>query len=572
MCFDPDYFAPEEVAFVDPDISFPEDAVSLDDEVVGIALPALAVGRGPSGIPAKSLARRAIHGSVWTFIGYGGNQLIRLGANIVLTHLLFPRAFGLMVLINVLMQGLQMFSDLGIGPAIIKHARTHDPEFFNTAWTMQVIRGFVLWLAGCAMAVPVAMFYGTPMLASMIPVAALSALIAGFTSTKLYIEGRDLRLARVIGIEVLSQIVSVSVMILLAEYWGSVWSLVLGGVLGALLKTLLSHIALPGMGNRFCWDRPSARHLYHFGRWIFVSTLFTFLAMQSDRLLLGRLTSIEELGVYSIALGMVSIGTGVFEHLANRILLPAMAHFRRESRHQFENMVLRSRRLILSAAAIAVANMILLGPALFEWLYDPRYHAAGQISQWLGLGLWFTLLQRTSQASLLAAGRSGALALANACNCFITLVAAPIGFHYWGLEGFIAGWTLGNLVAAVIVDTSLARDGIELRWQAASLTLALLALVAIGFGLQHVFDAQFAPHERPWFIVLLSPAILSMVAVAVLYLDYRNSAFGRSRALARKVAVRTAGLPEDAAGALSTSAASGVNRQAPGETVHRAAK
>jgi len=299
--------------------------------------------------------------------------------------------------------------------------------------------------------------------------------------------------------------------------------------------------------------------LYHFGRWIFVSTLFTFLAMQCDRLLLGRLTSIEELGIYSIALGMVSIGTGVFEQLANRILMPAMAHYRRESRHQFENVVLKTRRLILSAAAIAVANLILLAPALFDLLYDPRYHAAGKISQWLGLGLWFTLLQRTSQASLLAAGRSGALALANACNCVVTLIAAPIGFHFWGLEGFIAGWTLGNLIATVIVDTSLARDGIELRWQGAALTLALLAFVAIGFGLQHAFGAQFAHNEHPWFLALLSPAILTTFAVAVMYLDYRNSAFGRSRALARKVAGRTVALPEDAAETLSTSAASGGN-------------
>ncbi len=292
----------------------------------------------------KSMRQRAIHGSVWTFVGYGGSQVIRFGANLVLAHLLFPRAFGLMALINVVMQGLQMFSDLGIGPAIIKHTRTDDPEFFDTAWTMQIIRGFVLWLAGCALAAPLAKFYEAPMLASMIPVAALTAVIAGFNSSKLFIEGRELRLGRVIGIEVASQVVAVFVMILLAILWGSVWALVIGSVLGRFVKMLLSHFALPGTPNRICWDRKSAQELYSFGRWIFVSTLFTFLAMQTDRLLLGRLISIDELGVYSIALGMVSIGIGVFEQFSNRILLPAMAHFRRQSRRQFRDVVLKSRK------------------------------------------------------------------------------------------------------------------------------------------------------------------------------------------------------------------------------------
>ena len=57
-------------------------------------------------------------GAIWTFLGYGGSQLIRLISNLFLAWLLFPGAFGLMALINVLMQGLQMFSDIGLGPSI----------------------------------------------------------------------------------------------------------------------------------------------------------------------------------------------------------------------------------------------------------------------------------------------------------------------------------------------------------------------------------------------------------------------------------------------------------------------
>jgi O-antigen/teichoic acid export membrane protein len=544
---------------VGSDLSFVDDGTPVGDQALSVTLPAPAVRAGFASAPSKSLAKRAIHGSVWTFAGYGSSQLMRFGANIILTRLLFPRAFGQMALINVLMQGLQMFSDLGIGPAIIKHNRTHDPEFFNTAWTMQVIRGVVLWLVACAMAAPVAMFYQTPMLTTMIPVAALTALIAVFSSTKLYIEGRELRLARLVGIELLTQIVSIFVMILLAKYWGSVWALVLGGLVGTLLKTLLSHIALPGMTNRFCWDRPSAHKLYHFGRWIFVSTLFTFLAMQSDRLLLGRLIPLEMLGVYSIALGMVSIGIGVFEQFTNRILMPAMAHFRRESRHRFNDVVLKSRNLILSAAAVAVANVILMAPTLFDWLYDARYHEAGRISQWLGFGLWFTLLQRTSQASLLAAGRSKALALANAVNCFVTIVAAPLGFHLWGLEGFIGGWTLGNLAAVLIVDTALARDGIELRWQDAVLTAGLLTFVMVGFSMHHVLRENFAWNQPHWLIELLPPALLSIAAGVVIYLDYRKSEFAYSRILSRELGGMAAPMPDDASGILSNDPVSGLN-------------
>ncbi len=176
---------------MEAEVSLAEDAPISDPSMVATFSPPEKLEPSTDG-RSKSLKSRAIRGSVWTLAGYGGSQMIRFAANVILTRLLFPRAFGLMALINVLMQGLQMFSDLGIGPAIMKHTHTHDPDFFNTAWTMQVVRGLVLWIAACVLAVPAASFYGTPMLASMLPVAALTALISGFNSTKLFIEGREL--------------------------------------------------------------------------------------------------------------------------------------------------------------------------------------------------------------------------------------------------------------------------------------------------------------------------------------------------------------------------------------------
>jgi O-antigen/teichoic acid export membrane protein len=549
----------EQESFVDAEVSFPEEVAPVSDvaEATTIVPPEVAVP--PGAVQPKSYARRAFQGSVWTFVGYGGGQTIRFVANIVLTHYLFPRAFGLMALINVLMQGLQMFSDLGIGPAIIKHTQSDDSKFFNTAWTMQVIRGFLLWTTACVLAVPVAAFYNTPMLASMIPVAALTAVLSGFNSTKLFIEGRELRLARVISIEILAQIVSVTVMIGLAKYWGSVWALVLGGLLGPMIKMPLSHLVLPGMRNRFCWDRESAHHLYHFGRWIFVSTLFTFLAMQSDRLLLGRLDSIEKLGIYSIALGLVMTVLGVFEQFSNRILMPAMAHFRRNSRHNFGDVVRRSRKYILSLAAIAIADLILLAPALFYLLYDSRYHEAGLIARWLGFGLWFTLLQRTSQATLLAMGHSKAMALANACNFLITIVAAPIGFYMFGIKGFIGGWTLGNLAAAAIVDSTLARDGIPMLRQDAALTAGLWIFVGIGYVFRRGLHAHPVFSEFYWLTQLLPPAVLSMSCAALLHWEYRKSHPTFARSFHGEMTGNVQAVPEDIASVLSNGAPAGSN-------------
>src|SRR3989442_984776 len=109
---------------------------------------------GPKHPPLRA---RAMRGMVWAFSSYGVNQFLRLASNLVLSRLLAPKAFGLMALVAVFLSGLQMFSDVGIRPSIIQNRRGDEPDFLNTAWTIQVIRGTALWLLSCLIAWPAAM-------------------------------------------------------------------------------------------------------------------------------------------------------------------------------------------------------------------------------------------------------------------------------------------------------------------------------------------------------------------------------------------------------------------------------
>ena len=53
-----------------------------------------------------------------------------------------------MVLVNVFVLGLELFSDVGIGPAVIQNERD-DESFVNTVWTIQIFRGAALFLVAC---------------------------------------------------------------------------------------------------------------------------------------------------------------------------------------------------------------------------------------------------------------------------------------------------------------------------------------------------------------------------------------------------------------------------------------
>ena len=104
----------------------------------------------PVSIVSKGLGGSVARGTAWVLFGFGLSQVGRLVGNILLAALLFQEAFALMAIVGAIIQGLVMFSDIGLGPNIVQNKRGDDRDFLDTAWTLQVLRGIVL--AGLATA------------------------------------------------------------------------------------------------------------------------------------------------------------------------------------------------------------------------------------------------------------------------------------------------------------------------------------------------------------------------------------------------------------------------------------
>src|SRR5215212_8946226 len=103
-------------------------------------------------------------GVVWTVAGYGASQLLRLGAIIIIARLLAPELFGIMTIINSVRTGLELISDVGIGQNVVQNKNADDPNFWNTAWSLQLVRGAILFVLCLAASAPLAYFYDSSIL------------------------------------------------------------------------------------------------------------------------------------------------------------------------------------------------------------------------------------------------------------------------------------------------------------------------------------------------------------------------------------------------------------------------
>ena len=95
--------------------------------------------------PSFGLRRKAISAGAWNLGALVTSQAIRLGGNLVMTRLLMPEMFGIIAIATTVLFVLHLLSDVGLRQNILQSTRGDDPEFLNTLWTVQIVRGFVLF-------------------------------------------------------------------------------------------------------------------------------------------------------------------------------------------------------------------------------------------------------------------------------------------------------------------------------------------------------------------------------------------------------------------------------------------
>lgn len=426
----------------------------------------------------SSEKKLAIKGAAWTIVSYGGSQIIRFGSNLILTRLLLPELFGLMGLAYVFIVGVHLFSDIGLGPSIIQNKRGEDPEFVNTAWTMQVIRSLFIWLCLILVTWPVATFYKEPRLLWLIPVISMNTLIGGLNSTAIFSLNRKMSVKQVVIFEFGTQIVGTTVMIVWAWLSPSIWAILAGGFAGALLELVWSHFLITGKSNRFAWDRSAVKEIFSYGKWIFLSTVLFFLCSQADRLVLAKIFDLTMLGIYGIAFTLSDMPRQVIIAIGGKVIFPSISMLADLPREELRAKILKNRNLILIPLAIGLAIFVSFGDQLILILYRKEYVAASWMLPILALGIWHTTLHNLMSSCLLAVGKSQYGALGNFATFLSISIGIPIGYHFLGNLGAVIAVAVGDIPTYLVITYGLWKEGLSCFWQDMKLTALFLSVLA----------------------------------------------------------------------------------------------
>jgi len=436
----------------------------------------------------SSVKELAVRGAVWTIVSYGLSQVLRLGSNLILTRLLVPEMFGLISLVYVFITALHLFSDVGIGTSLIQNKRGEEPDFLNTAWTLQVCRGVILWFCTLLLAWPIAHLYQQPQFLWLIPVVGLGTVISGFNSTSVFTLNRNMAFRPLAIFELSGQLTGIVVMIVWAWFSPTIWAILMGSFASQILQLIWSHYWNSSSPHRFMLNQEVVREILSFGKWIFVSTALTFFAEQADRLILGKILTLDVLGVYGVALTLADIPRSITLALSGKVMFPAITKLADEPREILRAKILKNRQPILIACAAGLALLVSFGDVAIKILYDDRYIQAAWMLPILALGIWPRVLCNTGiESALFAIGKIQYPAFGQFLRFLWTSIGLWVGFSTAGLLGAIVAVALNDIGFYAAISYGLWREGLNCLVQDLQATILLSVLLAAVLSARYYF-------------------------------------------------------------------------------------
>ncbi len=211
---------------------------------------------------------KLVNGAILTAAAFGIGQALRFATNIVLARLLAPELFGLMVIVNTVRLGTELISDIGINQNIVYSKHSDDPAFYNTAWSLQIIRSIILWAFIVIAAFPVAKLYDIDQLTPILVVSSFTTVFVGLTSVSVPMLEKKMKFIKLNVFTVVTAAFASVVLIVFAYLKPTIWALVFSALVGSAFNMLLSHYLMPELKQRFYIKRYYVSEIMGFEKWI----------------------------------------------------------------------------------------------------------------------------------------------------------------------------------------------------------------------------------------------------------------------------------------------------------------
>jgi len=402
----------------------------------------------------ERLRTRVVRGLKWGAAAQVALQISRIVVAVCLARLLAPHDYGVAAMVLVFSSLVLVFSDLGLGAALVQRKEI-DEDDRSTAWWTSVGAGLCFTLIGVAMAGPLARFYGEPDVRELCMAFSLAFLITSFGTTQESLLVREMRFKqlelRMMAATAAGAVVGITVAL---GHHGA-WAIIAQLLTEALVSSILLWAASPWRPS-FRYSRASLRSLWGFSGWLVGNRLLFYAHRNVDNILIGRFVGAAALGAYSVAYNVMLVPFSRIAGPIQRVLWPAFAEMQDDAERICRNWI-RVTRILAAIAAPALAGLVIVAPDFVHVVLGDRWAAAAPLVQALA---WVGILQAVQVLNVDILQARDRTALVFRYMLLFTLVhlcAFVIGVQ-WGVLGVAIAYAISSTLVEPVLTVLTARE------------------------------------------------------------------------------------------------------------------
>lgn len=449
---------------------------------------------------SDDLKERALGGLSWSVAAQVIGQIVQFGVSVLLARLLMPEDFGLVGMVTVFTGFVVIFSNLGLGAALIQRKEVTQTQFSSIFW-LNIALGLVLMLVVSGAAPVVAWFYSDQRLVLLTMLVAVQFPISSLNVVQNAILNRELDFRRLAYIEICGVVCGGAVGVAMALLGYGPYAIVWSSLVNRTIVVSLMWLTSPWRPSlRF--DLAEVRELLSFGGNLVGFQVFNYWVRNADDLLVGRVLGSASLGIYTRAYSFMLMPIRQISGVISRVMFPTLSLIQ-DDRPRVKRIYLRLVSVIALISFPMMLGLLVVADVFILALIGEQWSEVIPLLRILCVVGLMQSIGHTVGWIYKSQGRVDIMFRWGIVSGVITLAAFAIGIR-WGLMGITIAYLIRNFLLTYFNFTIPGRL-IDLRFYEVVRTVASpLACAAIMAGFVWLIGWYVLPDATPVGLALIA--------------------------------------------------------------------
>ena len=432
-----------------------------------------------------TLKHELLTGVFYTALAKYSGIIISLVIAGILSRLIQPEEFGIVAVATVLIAFFNIFSDLGIAPAIIQ-TKLLTADDLSRIFSFTIWSGAILSIIFFTCSWGIAAYYNNETLLYICQLLSVNLFFVSaniIPNSLLYKAKRFGFIAwRSLGVQFTGGLIAV----IAAISGAGLYALIINPILSSILLFLISFREYP-QHLQLTWGIKSMKKIFSFSAYQFLFNIINYFSRNLDKLLIGKYMGMTPLGYYEKSYRLMMLPLQNISHVITPVMHPVFAEFQNDLTH----LATSYEKIIRLLAFIGLPLSVVLWFTAREItliIFGTQWVPSVAVFQILSISVGIQIISSTTGSIFQASNDTRSLFI---CGIFSSVL---------NVSGILTGIFYFNSLEAVAwcITITFSLSFLQCYWQ--------------------MYRTTFQRSLMPFIRQLLSPLLLSGIMLLVLYL------------------------------------------------------